>query len=139
MTRSTFHSAMVDLLRALLFYLWRAGTGRHAFAHISDTRANRAVFAVACFGLIAAAVVTRSLPPWAGVAMSLLAGLSTGMLRGPLVIGVLATVTAGAMVSLATSAPVGLVMPYFIGLVGKLCLDYGRLPFEMRRSGYLAE
>ncbi|MBU4337894.1 MAG: hypothetical protein KJ548_15130 [Actinobacteria bacterium] len=71
--------------------------------------------------------------------MSLLAGLSTGMLRGPLVIGVLATVTAGAMVSLATSAPVGLVMPYFIGLVGKLCLDYGRLPFEMRRSGYLAE
>jgi len=138
-TPGTFHLHMFDLLRALLFYLWRAGTCRHAFAHISDTRANRVMFAAACFGVIAAAVVTRSLPPWAGVAMSLIAGLSTGMLRGPLVIGVLATVTAGAMVSLATSAPVGLVAPYCIGLVWKLCMDYGRLPFEMRRTGYLSD
>jgi len=136
---STFHSLMFDLFRALLFYLWRAGTGRHAFAHISDTRANRTVFAVACFGLIAAAVAIRSLPLWAGVVMSLLAVLSIGMLRGPLVIGVLATVTAGALVSLATSAPVGLVAPYCIGLVWKLCMDYGRLPFEMRRTGYLSD
>lgn len=153
-------SSLVRYARALAFFLWRAGTGRHAYIHLADSVPNRVAFAVAHFCAIAffivGLLVDDVLARWEMVLFLLIAGAFVfaawqrkviadfeRLDAGPLSIGVNAALAASWIAMLMLSTVIGhwwallLGMPLMRGNVVAARRAYGRLPEEMRGNGYM--